>query len=416
MMHVLFITDNFIPETNAPASRTFEHTKEWVKSGHLVTVITCAPNYPDGVIYPGFKNKLWQSSTSDNVRVIRVWSYMSKNEGVIKRTLDFMSFMIMSFLASFFLRKVDIVIGTSPQFFTVISAWAISVIKRVPFVFELRDLWPEGIRVVGAIKSRALLKLLESIELFLYQRADLIVVVTNSFKAVLTSRGVDEKKIVVVTNGVDQKRFFPRKPNYQIIRDLDIPDSFVAGYIGTHGMAHALETILNAAEIIQLKKLKKNITFLFIGNGAEKNNLKNLARSKNLTNIIFLDSVPKNEVANYWSILDAAIVHLKDEKLHENVIPSKIFESMGMGIPVILGLRGESADIVETAGCGCIVPPEQPNALAEKVLELADSPDYLKVLSNNSYLASKQFTRESLAEQMLNHIVKVYKNNAKNLF
>ena len=163
-MHILFLTDNFPPETNAPASRTFEHCREWVKAGHQVTIITCAPNFPKGKVFDGYRNRLWQSEQMEGIRVIRVWSYITKNEGFLKRILDYISFMVSAIIAALFVRKPDIVIGTSPQFFTACAAYVVGAYKRIPFVFELRDLWPESIKAVGAMRSGRVLSMLEAIE------------------------------------------------------------------------------------------------------------------------------------------------------------------------------------------------------------------------------------------------------------
>ena len=287
-----------------------------------MTVITCVPNFPKGKVYPGYKNKLWQIEYVDNIRVIRVWSYIASNEGFIKRILDFLSYMITSFIAALFVRQVDIVVGTSPQFFTTISAYATSVIKKKPFVFELRDLWPESIRALGAMQGSRLLDILEYIEIFLYRRAVLIISVTNSFKDVLIRRGINSKKIKVITNGVDTAKFYPMKKNRELLRRLRLDDAFIVGYIGTHGMAHSLETILYSANYFQKFHKEKNIRFVFVGDGAEKSKLKSMSGKMKLENVFFIDSVDKEVVADYWSLLDVAIVHLRDTKLFETVIPS----------------------------------------------------------------------------------------------
>ena len=181
-MHILFLTDNFPPEGNAPATRTFEHTREWVKQGHKVTVITCAPNFPEGKVFDGYQNKWLSKERIEGIDVWRVKTYITANEGFLKRTLDFVSFMLSSFLFGLFSKKVDVVVGTSPQFFTVISAWALAKLKRVPFIFELRDIWPASITAVGAMKKSKMISLLEKIEMFLYRQADSIISVTHSFK------------------------------------------------------------------------------------------------------------------------------------------------------------------------------------------------------------------------------------------
>ncbi|MEN8130901.1 MAG: glycosyltransferase family 4 protein, partial [Pseudomonadota bacterium] len=179
-MHILFLTDNFPPEVNAPASRTFEHCREWVRAGHDVTVMTCVPNFPKGRVFEGFRNKLWQTETIEGIRVIRVWSYITANEGFVKRTLDYMSYMVSAILTAPFVHKPDLVIGTSPHFFTVCAAYVVSRYKRVPFVFELRDLWPESIKAVGAMRDSVVLRFFEWLEHYLYRKAARIVVVTHA--------------------------------------------------------------------------------------------------------------------------------------------------------------------------------------------------------------------------------------------
>jgi glycosyltransferase involved in cell wall biosynthesis len=410
-MHILFITDNFSPEVNAPASRTFEHTREWIKEGHQITVITSAPNFPKGKVYPGYKNKLWSYERMDGITVLRVWTYITANEGFIKRALDFLSFMVSSFLASFFVRKVDIVIGTSPQFFTIISAWAISGTKKIPFVFELRDLWPESIEAVGAMQNSYILNILEKLSFYLYTRADLIVSVTNSFKDNLIARGIKEDKIIVVTNGVDRFNYKPSLKDQSLIDEFNLNNFFIVGYFGTHGMAHSLATILDAALILQENHKNHKIKFLFLGDGAEKNKLINIAKSIKLDNILFLDSVSKDKISKYWSLLDVSIVHLKKTNLFKTVIPSKIFECMGMGIPILLGVQGESETIIKKYSAGVLFEPENSNQLALKILSLIRNENTRKKISSNALLAVSDFDRTVLAHKMLNKIEELAKRS-----
>ena len=231
-MHILFLTDNFPPEVNAPASRTFEHCCEWVKTGCNVTVITCAPNFPNGQLYAGYKNKLWQQETVNGIRVIRVGTYIAENHGFFKRVIDYLSFMLSGFLAGLFVRQVDVVVGTSPQFFTVCAAYMLGTIRRIPWVFELRDLWPESISTVGALKPNLLLKFLSCIELFLYKKAEIIIAVTHSFKSHLIQRGIDGTKIFVITNGVDSQIFSPQNKDQNLLFKFGLQNKFIAGYIG----------------------------------------------------------------------------------------------------------------------------------------------------------------------------------------
>ncbi len=399
-MHLLFLTDNFPPEVNAPASRTFEHCREWVKQGHRVTVITCAPNFPKGKVFEGYRNRLWQSEEMEGIRVVRVWSYITANEGFVKRILDYISYMVSAFFASFFVKKVDLIIGTSPQFFTACAAYGVSLFKRRPWIFELRDIWPESIRAVGAMRESKLLDLLEKVELFLYRKATRIVSVTESFREKLIARGVDGSKIEVVTNGVDLSRFTPRPKDEALEEELGLQGKFVAGYIGTHGMAHALETLLEAAQ--KLAALPGDrFRILLLGDGARKESLKQQAAEIGLTNLLFIDSVPKGEVSRYWSLLDLSIIHLRKSDLFKTVIPSKLFECMGMGIPVLHGVEGESAEIVAREGCGLLFEPENSDALLKAMLKLADDPQLYDELRQKALEAAPKYDRKLLAQKML---------------
>ena len=403
-LHVLFFTDNFPPETNAPASRTHEHTREWVKAGHAVTVVTCVPNFPNGRVFEGYKNKLCQTEVIDGIRVIRVWSYISENKGFLRRSLDYVSYMVSSFFASFFVRKVDVVIGTSPQFFTVISAWLTAKIRGKPFIFEVRDLWPESIKAVGAMDGSRLLNFFERVEIFLYREASAIVVVTNSFKKNLVKRGIPRGKIFVVTNGVDLKQFRLDERDEQLKAELGLSGKFIVGYIGTHGMAHSLETILNAAKITQ-NHTERSPHYVFLGSGARFDYLKLLASDLDLNNVTFLNSVPKSEVVRYWSILDVSIVHLKKTELFKSVIPSKIFESMAVGVPILLGVEGESAEIVSEMGVGLTIDPENSEMMARSLMHLSDNPYLLKLMSRNAKDSALKFDRKKLAEKMLEVVI-----------
>ena len=423
-MHILFLSDNFPPEVNAPASRTFEHCREWVAQGHQVTVITCVPNFPKGKVFDGYKNKLIQQENIEGMKVIRVWSYITANEGTLKRMGDYMSYMMTSFLAGLRVKNVSVIIGTSPQFFTVCSAYALSIFKRVPWVFELRDLWPESIKAVGAMEDSALLDFFEKLELFLYRKAHHIITVTHSFKRNLIERKIDENKISVITNGVDMTRFMPMPKDGSLLNELGLNGKFIVGYIGTHGLAHSLETLLQAASILQNQAavavnnkvaingsinsesiLFNNIYFIFLGEGAKKTELREKATVLNLKNVLFLDSVPKSEVVRYWSLLDISIIHLKKTELFTTVIPSKLFECMGMGIPVLHGVRGESADIVLQEKIGEVFEPENAQALVDGIIKLKNNNDLYLQYKKNALNAAKKYDRKYLALEMAKAIL-----------
>lgn len=398
-MHILFLTDNFPPETNAPSSRTFEHAKRWVAAGHQVTVVTGAPNFPSGKIHAGYRNRLWARETMDGIDVVRVWSYITANEGFLKRTLDYLSFMVSAILASPFLPRTDVIVATSPQFFTPCAAWVVSLLRWRPFIFELRDLWPDSIVAVGAMRETRVISCLRKLEYFLYRRAARIVSVTQSFRRVLTANGVDANKIAVVPNGVDLDIYLPGPKPGDLARRLGVEGKFVAAYVGTVGMAHGIGTLLDAAKALLGRA---DIAFVVVGTGVEQAALAEKSQREALTNVIFVGAVSKAEVREYWRLCDVALVLLRDVPLFRHVIPSKIFEAMGTGRAIILGVRGESKGILEQARGGVTIPPEDTNALVQAVIEMANDPDKCRELgASGRRFVETHYNRDVLAREML---------------
>jgi hypothetical protein len=402
-VRILFLTDNFPPETNAPATRTHEHTKRWAAAGHEVTVITGVPNFPSGKIHAGYRNKPWQQETMDGVRVIRVWTYITANEGFLKRTLDYLSFMVTGGLAGLFVKRPDVIVATSPQFFCALGGCLLSIVRRRPFVFELRDLWPDSITAVGAMRESTAIRMLRRLEYWLYRRATRIVSVTHSFKEILVRNGIPANKIAVVPNGVDPEAFTPGPKPAELERRLGLKGKFVAAYVGTLGMAHGLGTILDAAERL---KARADIAFVLVGTGAEHAKLEAEARDRGLVNVRFVGSVSKAEVKDYWRLCDVALVLLRDLPLFRHVIPSKIFEAWGSGRPVILGVAGESAGIVQDSQGGRVIPPENAETLALSIAELAATPGLAADLGRNGRrFVTGSYDRSVLARQMLDVLI-----------
>ena len=352
-MKILFLTDNFYPEANAPANRTHEHCREWVKLGAEVTVVTCVPNFPKGVVFEGYKNKLYQKEMIDGIKVVRVWSYITANEGTIKRIVDYISYAVVAFFAALF-HRTDIIIATSPQFFTAISGAILSFFKRKPWIMEVRDIWPESIVAVTAMTNKSVISFLENIEKQLYRSASSIIAVRDSFKINLISKGVNSDKIFIVKNGVSLDNFFPREKDTFLIERLKLENKTIVGYFGTHGMAHKLDFILECAKEID----DDSIHFLFIGDGAERERLLKLKDQMNLNNVTMLSSVAKNEIPGYISIIDIALVNLKKSDTFLSVIPSKIFENAAMEKPILLGVSGETKGIIEYYKAGLCFEPE----------------------------------------------------------
>jgi len=414
-MKILFFTDNFPPESNAPAIRTLEHTREWVKAGHEVTVVTCAPNFPLGKVYEGYSNSFYQTEYIEGVRVVRVWSYIAANEGAAKRIIDYVSYMVSSTVAALFLPRPDVVVGTSPQLFAAVAAWLTAKIKRRPFVFELRDLWPESILAVGAMEKGWVIRKLEQFVSYLYQQADLMVPVTYAFARILEGEGVPAEKIEVVTNGIEPGSHKLTESREAVRKKWGIPnDRFVGAFIGTLGMAHGISTILNAAEA---SRDDATLHFVIMGNGADKDQIKRLAAEKQLSNVTIIDGQPRQDALNLLGAVDVSLVLLKNTPLFETVIPSKIFEAMEFEKPILLGVRGESADIVvKKSQSGIAFTPESADELLINLRALRDDPERCAEFGRNGRAAVEStFRRTQLAARMLASIEGLVANEQADL-
>lgn len=396
-MKLLFLTDNFVPESNAPATRTYEHCKEWVRKGADVTVITCNPNFPYGKVYEGYKNRLYQTEVVDGIKVIRVWSYMTENKGTIKRIIDYFSYAISASIAGLFV-KADLIVATSPQLFTALAGCVLGKLKRTPWIFELRDLWPEGIKDTGAIKQKKILDFLVGMEMCLYRKSNFVVTVTKGLKSNLISRGIEAEKIDVVTNGANLELFQPREKDQTILNELGLKDKFIFGYIGTHGLAHGLEFIMECLAEVKDEKLH----FLFIGTGAKKEATVELANRLKLANVTFLDPVSKERVVEYISVIDVALVPLTKTDIHASLIPSKIFESASMLKPILLGVEGEAKKIIETYNAGVTFESENKQEFLYGVNKISSSKEFYLQLQEGCEDLAQAFDRKILAEKMFN--------------
>jgi colanic acid biosynthesis glycosyl transferase WcaI len=410
-VRILFLSDNFPPEGNAPATRLHEHALRWVRAGHDVTVVTCAPNFPEGRLFPGYANRWRQVEHVDGIRVVRVKTYITANEGVAKRTLDYLSFMVAGGIAALFERpRPDVVVATSPQFFCAVAGWAVAALRRLPFVFELRDLWPASIQAVGAMRPSFALRQLERVERFLYRRADAIVPVTRAFRDDLVARGIDAGKIHVVRNGVDLERYAPAAPDPALAVEWGLSGKFVVGYLGTHGMAHALQHVVDAAARL---RHRDDIVFLFAGGGAARAAVEAQVAAAGLDNVRLLPRQPKAAMPALWAQCSIALIPLRDDPVFATVLPSKLFEAMGMGVPVLMSLpAGEATGIVEATGCGLCVPPEDPAALATAIEGLADAPGSRDGLAAAAAAAAPDYSRDALARAMLDVLVRTAEGHA----
>ena len=403
-MHILFLSDNFPPETNAPAHRTWDHVREWTEKGHQVTVITCAPNFPRGEVFPGYKNRLWQRETLEGVEIIRVWTYIAANAGFAPRILDYLSFMTASFLAGLFVRRPDAVVATSPQFFTAVAGWALSKLRRRPFVFELRDLWPETILAVDAMRAGVLVRCLEGLARFLYRQADLMVPVTRAFERHLIEEGVAPERIAVVTNGIDPDAFRPGGDSSAMRARISLrEDAFCVAYVGTLGLCHQLGTVLDAAAA---SRNDPSIGYVLMGDGADREEIRRRIEEEQLDNVRLLDAAPRDEALKLLSAADASLVLLRNSPVFETVIPSKIFEAMALEKPILLGVRGEAHRIVvDEAQCGLPVEPEDPQALLRAIRRLQENPEEAQRLGSAGRAElESHYRRSDLAARFLSEL------------
>jgi glycosyltransferase involved in cell wall biosynthesis len=404
-MHILFFSHYFPPEGNAPASRTYENCKRWVNAGHEVTVITGAPNVPNGVVYEGYKNSLSpQREMVDGIKLIRIWTFIAANKGTVRRIINFLSYMFSSCIAGLILKKPDVVIATSPQFFCGWTGTIVSTLRRLPFILEIRDIWPESIVAVGAMNNKYVLRILEWLEIQMYFSADHIVTVGEGYKAKLLEKGVAEKNISIVPNGVDEDVFTPRDPDKALIKQLGIAGNFVCSFVGTIGMASGLDIIIRAALTLR-KKDRNDIVFLIVGDGAIRIDLESKVNQFGLNSIFFTGRMDKLIIPNYLSITDVCLVHLKKTDLFKTVLPSKIFEAAGMAKPIILGVSGFAAKIVQDADAGIIIEPENDEQLVQALEILAENPQKCKKYGVSGYAyVTKHFNRNNLALDYLSII------------
>jgi colanic acid biosynthesis glycosyl transferase WcaI len=403
-MKILYVSQYFPPEMGAPAGRAAELSRLWAENGHEVTVLTGFPNHPTGVVPTNYRRKLRRmvvTETYHDVNVIRTWLLPLPNRKAYERILNYSSFCVSSATTGMFLHRPDAVIATSPQLLVGLSGWWLARCNGVPFVFEVRDLWPESLAAVGVSAGNSVLhRSLAKIAAFLYRSCDRLIVVSPAFKEYLVEHWqVPEEKIFVVENGVETSLFSRLTPNRAIRRELGMEEKFVASYIGTVGNAHGLESLLEAAALLRARA--PNVQFLIVGEGAEKQRIVSLARSRGLTNVCFAGQQPRERIPAYITASDVCLVLLKRSELFKTVLPTKMLEFMSCARPVILGVDGHARKVLERANAGIFVTPEDPAALAEAVLQLAADPGLRESLGRNG----RQHVLQYFSRQ---HTAKVY--------
>jgi colanic acid biosynthesis glycosyl transferase WcaI len=404
---ILYVSQYFPPEMGAPAARAAELAQHWARTGHSVSVLTGFPNHPTGKVPDEWRarlRRLTYREKAGDVNVFRTWLWPLPNRKAHERMRNYASFFISAALRGMAIERPDVLIATSPQLLVGLAGWWIAFTRQIPFVFEVRDLWPESLIAVGIGDENSWLHhVLAQIAGFLYERADRVVVVTPAFREHLIHHWrVPAKKIAVVENGVETDLFtpFPHAASQTLRHELADGAAFLVCYAGTMGMAHRLETLLDAAAELQQQKV--SVRLILVGEGSEKNRIKALSASRGLQNIRFLDQRPREKMPALIAACDACLVLLKKTDVFKTVIPTKMLEFMSCARPVIIGVEGQARAIVEDAGAGLAIEPENSHALAQAILRLSNDRELSLVLGQRGreYI-ERNFARAQMAEKYI---------------
>ena len=402
-LKILYVSQYFPPEMGAPAARVSELSDRWAAAGHQVTVLTGFPNHPTGVVARGYRAKILRlvhREKMGDVNVVRTWLLPLANRRAIERILNYTSFLLSACITGLFLKRPDVVIGTSPQLLVGLAGWWLGLVKRAPFVLEIRDIWPDSIAASGVASRESLMnRSIGSLSRFLYRASRRVVVVTSAFKEELVSKwDVPTEKIDVVENGVETDLFTPEGTARN--GDDDLAGKFVISYIGTIGMAHGLEVVVEAAS--QLSETHRDILFMVVGEGAEKQRLIAEADKRNLQNLRFMPSIPRTEIPSQIRASDVCLVLLKKAPIFETVIPTKMLEFMSCGRPVILGVDGQARRVLEEGEAGLFVEPESVPELVRTVVRLyEDEPLRTTLGENGRKYAEERLSRKATAADYL---------------
>lgn len=400
-MRILFVSQYFPPEMGAPAARVHELSREWVREGHDVTVLTAFAHHPVGVKAPRDRFRLTRRERLDGIDVVRSYVYAAPNRGRLRRMVSYVSFMVSAAVIGLLrIRRPDVVVATSPQLLCACAGYALARVFRRPFVFEVRDLWPESILAVEALAQGAVIRGLSRVARHLYEKSDRIVTVGQGYRRQIHARyGIALDKMDEVPNGVSTELFVPGPKYNEVRREHGWDERFVLMYVGTHGMAHALHVVLEVAENLRGDPEK---LFVFVGEGAEKDDLERTASERGLANVQFIGQQPRERVPLFYAACDVGLVTLRKTALFQDVLPSKIFEYLAMERPILVSVDGQARELVEASGGGVYVPPEDAAAMTDAVRRLAAEPDALSRMGRSGRaFVLEHFDRARLAERYL---------------
>lgn len=378
-MKFLILTQYYPPEVGASQTRLAAFAQQLKEDGHSVEIVTAFPNYPKGAVFPEYRRRWLLSETYEGIRVHRTWIYASVGAGV-KRILNYLSFSVTSFIGLLKSHRPDWIFVESPPPILALTALLAGKLWSVPVIVNVADLWPDSVSALGLMKQGKALKLLSSLEEFVYKHASIVNAVTEGIRSRLAEdKGVELARITFLPNGVDTNSYLPLAPDESLRRALGISASHIVLYIGTHGYAHGLEYVLDCARILG----SEDIQFVFVGDGSEKSSLVQRARQLHLNNITFCDSVPARQVPRYLSLADCALVPQRKVELFRGNRPAKTLAIMACAKPVVFSGEGEGASLVRRARAGLVVSPENPKAMAVAIKRLTEDCSLREELGRN---------------------------------
>jgi glycosyltransferase involved in cell wall biosynthesis len=395
---ICIVCHYFWPEISAPSARLKEMAEAWIAAGHEVTAVTNFPNHPTGEIQPAYRGKDFMEERVDGIRILRCRTYATPNTGILRKTLGHLVFAWnVTRQAARHLAGTDVVLVSSPTLFSAVGALRLSRRLGCPCVLEVRDLWPAIFVELGVLENPLLIRALEQLELFLYRRSRRVVAVTQAFADDIAARGIPREKLAVIRNGVDLSRFEPGPKSADVAREFGVEGRFVVLYIGAHGISHGLGAVLEAARLLEHEQ---DVHFLFVGEGAEKEALVARAREMKLRNASFHPAQPRDRVPDLYRLADVCLVPLRNIPLFRTFIPSKMFEIMGTGRPIVAAVEGEAAEILTESRAAKIAPPEDARAIADAILELKKDPAAREALARNGReFVSQHYDRRELARR-----------------
>jgi len=402
-MRVLLLSQYFFPEVGATQTRMYEFARALAEVGHEVDVLTEFPNHPVGIIPSEYAGRLMEVDRTRPFRILRVWVFTSPRKTFWTRLGFYGSFFAMALLGSLRLRsRYDAVVATSPPLPVAMAGLLISRLKRAAFVMDVRDLWPKAAQALGELSNPHLYRLAKAMEQRLYEKADRVTATTRSFCQYITGRGIPADKIVHLPNGTLEEVFTPERGDADLRHRLGLESKFVVTYAGLHGIAQGLTTVLEVADRL---RSEEDVEFLFIGEGPQKSQLMAHAAQLGLERVRFLPAVPLEQSAHYLNASDALLVPLARDPVFDMFVPSKLFDGMACGKPILLSVDGEAREILEEAGGGLFVEPGDADALTKAIRYLFAHPDLRKEMGERGRLFVTQHYRRRMQARQFAQVV-----------